>query len=115
MSLIGTSLKKAFVIVNTYVLTTLKICRLVEPKFLRRSTRPFFPPTQIKMEKSSLGMRLMLALICGFLTCRLQCAVVSGSYFCWLPVRLWILQVSILGSLLFIISVNVNYSIFHNF
>ena len=41
-----------------HLLTTLKICRLVEPKFLWRSTRPFFPPPQIKMEKSGLGMRL---------------------------------------------------------
>ena len=96
-----------------HLLTTLKICRLVEPKFLRRSTRPFSLPSQIRTKKRSGNETNCLLWYSGFLTCQLQCAVVNGSHFCWLPVRLGVLQGSILGPLLLIISVNVIYSIFH--
>ena len=64
LKLMACHIKRAFgkkALCNSqHLLTTPKSVGLVERKFLWRSTTPFFPPPQIKTEKSGLGTRLFV-------------------------------------------------------
>ena len=65
------------------------------------------PHERLLLKLDAVGIRgKLIAWIYGFLTCQVQRVVVSGSYSSWLPVRLGVLQGSVLDPLLFTIYVS---------